>query len=105
MKEYFILNNNYEKKKESVLSNNTDYKLSFLNKKGGYIEELEEEYIEIDEDYLPKKEKDNIYKILNDKKLKKLIGNDYNIELTNDGKIKVGLSFAKNYITKKDLFI
>ena len=106
MKEYFIINNDYDKKEKTVISNNEDYKLSFLNRlEGGN----KIEYIEIEEDVLKniatEKQIEDIYTILNDKKLQALFPTRRGIRINKNGKLEISIKDINNIDIKKDIFI
>ena len=106
MGEYFMLNNNYDKKDNNViLSNNEDYKFSFLVKiKGG-----NEEYVEIDKEDLKNlmtdEQLENLETILYDKKLKALFPTKHDIRINSRGKIEISMKVINDKSIKEDLFI
>lgn len=107
MKEYFELNNNYDKKTDLIISNNKDYKLSFLDKLYGGTEI---EYMEIEREDLRKfglteSEIEDIDKILEDNKLKSLFPLKHDIRINENGKIEISIEPINNKYIKEDLFI
>ena len=105
MKEYFELNNNYDKKTDLIISNNKDYKLSFLDKLYGGSEV---KYMEIEREDLIKfglteSNIENIDKILKDEKLKALFPTRHDIRINENGKIEISIKPINNINTIEDI--
>ena len=110
MKEYFILNNDYDKKEKTIIFNNEDYKLSFINKsKGGNIIP-KIKYIEIEQEdlkkFLTEQQIEDIETILYDKKIKKMFPTKHDIRINKNGKIEISIKPVNNKVViNNDLFI